>query len=74
MIFNSTIASLTEDELSILFLICDKFLAPLNIETKIDFIKMLKINVICNIIDILKPQAQEQYHEIFDSLKKKLTE
>lgn len=74
MIYNSTIASLTEEELSILFLICDKFLAPLNIETKIDFVRMLRVNVICNILDVLKPQSLEQFHEVFDSLKKKLTE
>jgi len=74
MIYNSTINTLSEEELSILFLISDKFLSPLNIDTTIHFVKMLKIDVVCLIIDVLKPQAQEQFQNIFDSLKKKLTE
>ena len=74
MIYKSTIDILTEEELSLLFLISDKFLTPLNIESNIHFVKMLKIDVVCRILDILKPQAQEQFYNIFDSLKKKLTE
>lgn len=74
MIYRSTINNLTEEELSILFLIADKFLSPLNVDTTINFVKMLRVDIVCKIIDVLKSQAQEQYQNIFDTLKKKLTE
>lgn len=74
MIYQSTIDNLSEDELSILFLICQKFFDPINLEAKINYVKMLRVNIILSIIDILKAQALEEKKEIFDSLKKKLTE
>lgn len=74
MIFQSTIDTLTEDELSILFLISNNFLSSLGLEPNIKFVKMLRKDVISKIIDILKPQALEQNRYIFESLQKKLFE
>jgi len=70
MIYRSTLDTLTEDELSILFFIADRFLNPLDIN--INFIKMLRLNVVIPMLDVLKPQAIEQNRYIFDSLKNKL--
>ncbi|NBW56592.1 hypothetical protein EBR43_02170 [bacterium] len=74
MIFQGKINELTEDELSILFLICEKFLQPLGMSASLHFVKMLDINVVCKIVDVLKPQALLEKQEIFDNLKKKLSE
>lgn len=74
MIYQSTLNTLTEDELSLLFLISNNFLAPFNIDTNMHFIKMLRVNVVLKMLDVLKPQAKEENQVIFDSLKKKLCE
>lgn len=74
MIYQSTIDTLTEDELSLLYLISNNFLVHFNIETNLHFIRMLRINVILKMLDVLKPQAKEENQPIFDSLKKKLSE
>jgi len=74
MIYQSTINNLTEEELSILFLICNKFLKPLNLDVNINFVKMLRLDVVSKVIDVLKPQALEESRPIFDSLQKKLFE
>jgi len=73
MIFQSTLDTLTEEEESILFLICYKFIAPLGYDTKYNFLKSLRVNVVLGIIDVLKSQALPEKQEIFESLKKKLT-
>jgi len=72
MIYQATLKELNDEELSILFLIFDKFFRPINIEAKIDYIKMLRLNVICSMIDVLKGQALEEYKNVFESLKNKL--
>lgn len=74
MIYQSTINTLTEEELSILFLISNNFLVHFNIETNVHFVKMLRVDVVVRMIDVLKNQAKEECKEIFDSLKKKLCE
>lgn len=74
MIFQDKIKELTEEELSILFLVSEKFLAPLGYSTNINYVKMLNIGHTCKIIDVLKPQALSEKQEIFDNLKKKLSE
>lgn len=74
MIYQSTINNLTEEELSILFLISNNFLVHFNIETNVHFVKMLRVDVVVKMIDVLKNQAKEECKEIFDSLKKKLCE
>ena len=72
MIYQSTLDTLTEDEISILYLISNNFLAQLDIETNHHFIKMLRVDVVLKMLDVLKHQAKEECQEIFDSLKKKL--
>jgi hypothetical protein len=72
MIYSYTLNSLTEDELSILFYICDLYLKPIGIDAKYDFLKMLKKNTVIPIIENLKQQAQEESKNIFDTLKEKL--
>ena len=72
MIYSYTLNSLTEDELSILFFICDHYLKPIGIDTKYDFLKMLKKHAVIPIIESLKQQAQEESKNIFDTLKEKL--
>jgi len=74
MIYQSTINSLTEDELSVLFFIFNYFFESIGIEPRIEFIKMMKIDALQKIIDVLRPQALVEKQEIFDSLKKKLSE
>jgi hypothetical protein len=74
MIYQSTLDTLTEDEMSILYLICNNFLARLDIEMNYTFIRMLRVDVVLKMIDVLKLQAKEECREIFDSLKKKLCE
>jgi len=74
MIYEQTLRSLSEEELSILFLICDKMLEPLSIRAKFQYLKMLRLNVVGKIIDVLQAQALEEKKEIFNSLKKKLSE
>ena len=73
MIYQSTINSLTEDEHAILYFIADRFLSTFG-TVHVDYIKMLRIDVVCKILDVLKPQAIETNQTIFDSLKKKLQE
>lgn len=72
MIYQSKINELDENELSILFLILDKFFRPLNLEAKLEYVKMLRLDVICGMIDVLKTQAIDEYKNIFESLKNKL--
>jgi hypothetical protein len=74
MIYTQTLNSLTEDEYSILFYICQRVLEPLNIDARFEFIKMLRLDITCKIIDTLQKQALDDKQEIFTSLKKKLTE
>jgi len=74
MIYEQTLRSLNEDELSILFLICEKMFEPININAKFQYLKMLRLNVILKMIDVLQTQAYEEKKEIFNSLKKKLLE
>ena len=74
MFFTQTLNELNEEELSILFLICQKSLEPLGIQATFNFIKMLKKDITFRIIDVLKSQALEEKKEVFDSLKKKLQE
>lgn len=74
MIYQSTIDTLTEEELSILYLISNNFLVQFNIETNIHFIKMLRVDVVSKMLDVLKNQALPECQEIFESLKKKLSE
>jgi len=74
MIYGHTLRSLTEEELSVLFFICEKTLEPLKINSTFNFLKMLNLKVTLRIIDVLKSQALEEKKEVFDSLKKKLTE
>ena len=72
MIYSYTLNSLTEDELSILFYICELYFKPIDIDIRYDFFKMLKKNTIIPIIERLKQQAQEENKNIFDTLKEKL--
>jgi len=72
MIYSHTLNTLTEDELSILFYICELYFKPIDIEIKFDFLKMLKKQTIIPIIEKLKHQAQEEKKNIFDTLKEKL--
>lgn len=74
MIYEQTLRSLNEDELSILFFICEKMFEPININAKFQYLKMLRLNVILKMIDVLQTQAYEEKKEIFNSLKKKLLE
>jgi hypothetical protein len=70
MIYSYTLNSLTEEEISILYLIGEKFLS---FEPNFDVLKTLRIPVVLKLIDILKPQALEEKQEIFNSLKEKLS-
>ena len=49
-------------------------LEPLSIRAKFQYLKMLRLNVVGKIIDVLQAQALEEKKEIFNSLKKKLSE
>jgi hypothetical protein len=49
MIYSDTLRSLTEDELSILFLIFNKFFEPFKIEAKYNFLKMLRVDITCKL-------------------------
>jgi len=70
MIFSYTLNSLTEEEISILYLIGGKFLP---FEPNFEVLKALRIPIVLKLIDILKPQALEEKQEIFNSLKEKLS-
>jgi len=74
MIYGQTLRSLSEDEISILFLICDNLLSPCNVDVSFNYLKMLRLDVTCKIIDVLETQALEEKKEIFRSLKNKLTQ
>lgn len=74
MIYEQTLRSLNDDELSILFLICEKMFEPISINAKFQYLKMLRLDVILKMIDVLQTQALEEKKEIFNSLKKKLLE
>jgi hypothetical protein len=73
MILTHTLNNLTEEEISILFFIGDKLFSPLGIKFKINYIKMFRIHVLIPIIDTLRSQALEEKHNIFDSLKEKIS-
>ena len=70
MIYSHTLNDLTEEEISILYLIAGKVLT---FEPNFDILKALRIPVILKILDVLKPQALEEKKEIFDKLKEKLS-
>jgi hypothetical protein len=70
MIFSHTLQSLTEEEVSILYLICQRFLP---FEPNHMTLKTLRIPIILKIIDVLKPQAHDEKQAIFDTLKEKLS-
>jgi hypothetical protein len=70
MIFSHTLQSLTEEEVSILYLICQRFLP---FEPNHMTLKTLRIPIILKIIDVLKPQALDEKQTIFDTLKEKLS-
>jgi hypothetical protein len=70
MIFSYTLNSLTEEEISILYLIGGKFLP---FEPNFEILKTLRIPIVLKILDVLKPQALEEKQEIFNSLKEKLS-
>jgi hypothetical protein len=70
MIYSYTLNSLTEEEISILYLIANKFLP---FEPNFTTLKTLRIPVVLKLIDVLKPQALEEKQEIFDKLKEKLS-
>jgi hypothetical protein len=74
MIYSQTLQTLTEDELSILFLICQKFFEPLQIPATYNYVKMLKRDATLKIIDVLEKQATEENKFIFHSLKNKLNQ
>lgn len=75
MIHSNTIKLLTEEELSILLYICGhpmvlgQMVAP-----NIKFIKMFKLNILLQLIEIFKNHALEDKKNIFDNLKKKLSD
>ena len=73
MILSHTLNNLTEEELSLLFFIGDKIMSPLGVEVKRDHLKMLKVHVIDSIIEHLKTESLEEYKNIFDSLKEKIS-
>jgi hypothetical protein len=73
MIYNWELDSLADDEKSILFFIVQKSLEPLGYEPNVKWINMLRKDLTFKIIDTLKRQAPEQNHQIFDSLKEKLS-
>jgi len=70
MIYSHTLQNLTEEEVSIIYLICQRFLP---FEPNHMTLKTLRIPVVLKIIDTLKPQALEEKQSIFDSLKEKLS-
>lgn len=74
MIYEQTLRTLTEDELSILFLIVDKFLSPLGVSPAFNYLKMLKLDTTNKIIDILQSQALPEKKETFTTLKNKLNQ
>lgn len=69
MILTNTINSLTEDELSLLFFIGQKFFSW---EINFSVIKALRVDIVIRLLDILKPQALEEKQDIFVKLKEKL--
>jgi len=73
MILSHTLKNLTEEEISLLFLIGDILFSPLGIDFKFNYIKMFRVNIILPIIDTLKSQALEEKYNIFDSLKEKIS-
>ena len=73
MILSSTLNSLTEEELSILFYIGHQIFLPQNIDIKFDYLKMLRVHTIIPMIDFLKTQALEDKIIFFDSLKEKIS-
>lgn len=74
MIYGQTLKTLSEEELSILFLICEKFFEPIHIPVKYDFLKMLRVDVVSRMLDVLQRQAVPEKQDVFSTLKKKLTE
>ena len=70
MIFSHTLDTLSEDEISILYLITASSMPWLDV--KRDYLKFLRKDIVYKIIDILKNQALDEYKNIFDSLKEKL--
>jgi len=74
MIYSHTLKELTEEELSVLFFICERFLACIGLEIKYDYLKMLRLDVVLRMIDVLKAQALDDKKIIFDNLKNKLAQ
>jgi hypothetical protein len=70
MIFSHTLDSLSEDEISILYFIVASTMPWL--DTKRDFLKYLRKDIVFRIIEVLKKQALDEYKSIFDTLREKL--
>jgi len=70
MIYSHTLQGLTEEEVSILYLICQRFLP---FEPNHTTLRTLRIPVVLKIIDVLKPQGLDEKQTIFDTLKEKLS-
>ena len=70
MIYSHTLHDLTEEEISVLYLIAGRVLS---FEPNFNILKALRIPAVLKIIDVLKPQALEEKKDIFDKLKEKLS-
>jgi len=73
MIHTDTLKSLTEEELSLLFALADRFYKELNLTVKFDWLKILKKDLTIHYLKGIN-NIKEEYDSVRDSLIKKLQE
>lgn len=75
MLYKEFVASLTEEEQSILYLITyNTFYRMCNLEPDFKFVYFLRKEPLLQILDKLKPRIKTENEHIIDSLKNKLLE
>jgi len=74
MIYSSFLKELSEDELSLLFLIGDNAYRPHNIDVSFDLLKFLKVQNVLIELELIKRQIDSEHKEMVTLLQKKLAE
>jgi len=74
MIYNSFLKELSEEELSLIFLIGENAYAPLGMEVSYNLLKYLKRDNVLMELEFIKRQIHADHKEMVTGLQKKVSE
>lgn len=74
MIYDSFLKELSEDELSLIFLIAENAYVPLSIEPSYNLLKYLKKDNLLMELELIKRQIHANHKEMVTGLQKKISE